>query len=217
MKLLQNRGYRVQPYKVGPDYVDTEYHTRITGNPSRNLDMFLVQDNARMKTLFEKEAGNADICVIEGVMGLFDGLGVDKDFCSSAGVAKQLDCSVLLVVNGQSASTSVAAVVKGFVDFDPKLNICGVIINKVASETHYQLIKKAVELYTDVPVFGYLKREKGVELPSRQLGLVPDREINDVTEKIQQVAESLEATFELDQLLERLPNEKIRYTPPYML
>ena len=215
MKLLQNRGYRVQPYKVGPDYVDTEYHTRITGNPSRNLDMFLVQDNARMKTLFEKEAGNADICVIEGVMGLFDGLGVDKDFCSSAGVAKQLDCSVLLVVNGQSASTSVAAVVKGFVDFDPKLNICGVIINKVASETHYQLIKKAVELYTDVPVFGYLKREKGVELPSRQLGLVPDREINDVTEKIQQVAESLEATFELDQLLERLPNEKIRYTPPY--
>ena len=102
MKLLQNRGYRVQPYKVGPDYVDTEYHTRITGNPSRNLDMFLVQDNARMKTLFEKEAGNADICVIEGVMGLFDGLGVDKDFCSSAGVAKQLDCSVLLVVNGQS-------------------------------------------------------------------------------------------------------------------
>lgn len=80
MKLLQNRGYRVQPYKVGPDYVDTEYHTRITGNPSRNLDMFLVQDNARMKTLFEKEAGNADICVIEGVMGLFDGLGGRQGF-----------------------------------------------------------------------------------------------------------------------------------------
>lgn len=215
MKLLQNRGYLIQPYKVGPDYVDTEYHTRITGRASRNLDMFLVQDNARMRALFEKEAQKADICVIEGVMGLFDGLGVDKDFCSSAGVAKQLDCPVLLVVNGQSASTSVAAVIKGFADFDPDLNICGVIINKVASETHYQLIKKAVEKYTNVPVFGYLKREKGAELPSRQLGLVPDREINNVTEKILQVAESLERTFGLDQLLDRLPNEQVRFTAPH--
>lgn len=214
MKLLQNRGFQIQPYKVGPDYVDTEYHTRITGKPSRNLDMFLVQDSTRLQLLFEKEAQHADICVIEGVMGLFDGLGVDKDFCSSAGVAKQLNCPVLLVVNGQSASTSVAAVVKGFAEFDPDLMICGVIINKVAFETHYQLIKKAVETYTNVPVFGYLKREKGVELPSRQLGLVPDREISDATEKIQQVAESLDRTFDLNGLFEKLPNEKVSYSSP---
>ncbi|MGG5369308.1 cobyrinic acid a,c-diamide synthase [Enterococcus sp. AZ196] len=214
MKLLQNHGYRIQPYKVGPDYVDTQYHTRITGKPSRNLDMFLVQDDERLQTLFEKEAQQVDICVIEGVMGLFDGLGVNKDFCSSAGVAKQLNCPVLLVVNGQSASTSVAAVVKGFSDFDPAVMICGVIINKVASDTHYQLIKKAVETYTKVPVFGYLKREEGVALPSRQLGLVPDREINDVDEKIEQVAASLEKTFDFNGLLEKLPEEKISYRAP---
>ncbi len=214
MKLLQNQGYQIQPYKVGPDYVDTEYHTRITGKPSRNLDMFLIQDSTRLQSLFAKEAQHADICVIEGVMGLFDGLGVDKDFCSSAGIAKQLNCPVLLVVNGQSASTSVAAVVKGFAEFDRAVMISGVIINKVASETHYQLIKKAIETYTDVPVFGYLKRAEGVELPSRQLGLVPDREINDVTEKIQQVAESLEETVDLNSLLEKLPDEKVFYQSP---
>ncbi|WP_090405504.1 cobyrinate a,c-diamide synthase [Enterococcus malodoratus] len=214
MKLLQNQGYQIQPYKVGPDYVDTEYHTRITGKPSRNLDMFLIQDSTRLQSLFAKEAQHADICVIEGVMGLFDGLGVDKDFCSSAGIAKQLNCPVLLVVNGQSASTSVAAVIKGFAEFDRAVMICGVIINKVASETHYQLIKKAIETYTDVPVFGYLKRAEGVELPSRQLGLVPDREINDVTEKIQQVAESLEKTVDLNSLLEKLPDEKVFYQSP---
>lgn len=209
LKLLQKQGYHVQPYKVGPDYVDTEYHTRITGTASRNLDMFLVNDRERLNYLFEKEAVKADICVIEGVMGLFDGLGVDKDYCSSAGIAKQLDCPVLLVVNGQSASTSVAALVKGFAEFDPELTICGVIINKVASENHYQLIKKAVETYTDVPVFGYLKREQGIELPSRQLGLVPDREIADVLQKVEQVADDLEKTVDIKRLLTGLSEESI--------
>lgn len=145
MKLLQKQGYKIQPYKVGPDYVDTEYHTRITGKHSRNLDMFLVPNTDCLRSLFEKEAHQADICVIEGVMGLFDGLGVDKDYCSSAGIAKLLNCPVLLVVDGQSASTSVAAVVKGFANFDPEVNICGVLINKVASETHYQLIRKRLK------------------------------------------------------------------------
>ncbi|MGM0216211.1 cobyrinate a,c-diamide synthase [Enterococcus sp. AZ109] len=212
MKLLQEQGYRVQPYKVGPDYVDTEYHTRITGTPSRNLDMFLINDQDRLRYLFEKEAGKADICVIEGVMGLFDGLGSDKDCCSSSGVAKLLDCPVILVVNGQSASTSMAALVKGFAEFDPDLKICGVIINKVASETHYQLIKAAIERYTIVPVFGYLKRNQGVELPSRQLGLIPDREIADVLTRIDQAAYALKETVNLSGMLASLPDETIKFT-----
>lgn len=217
LQLLQEQGLRVQPFKVGPDYVDTEYHTRVTGTASRNLDMFLVKDKARLQQLFEKEASQCDISVIEGVMGLFDGLGVDKDYCSSAGVAKQLDCPVLLVVNGQSASTSVAAVVKGFAEFDPQLTICGVIINKLASENHYQLIKKAIETYTNVPVYGYLRRNQGVELPSRQLGLVPDREIDDVLEKIKEVAEDMRETVEWERLLADLPEETVEYTPPHYL
>ncbi|MBO1308012.1 cobyrinate a,c-diamide synthase [Enterococcus sp. 669A] len=213
LKLLQDQGYRVQPYKVGPDYVDTEYHTRITGTASRNLDMFLINDQERLRYLFEKEAGKADLCVIEGVMGLFDGLGSDKDCCSSSGVAKLLDCPVILVVNGQSASTSMAALVKGFAEFDPDLKISGVIVNKVASENHYQLIKAAIERYTDVPVFGYLKRNQGVELPSRQLGLIPDREISDVLSKIDQVAEALKETVDLTALLASLPEETINFVP----
>ncbi|GCF95197.1 cobyrinate a,c-diamide synthase [Enterococcus florum] len=214
LKLLQEQGLNVQPYKVGPDYVDTEYHTRITGKKSRNLDMFLVNESERLNYLFEKEAHKADIAVIEGVMGLFDGLGVDKDYCSSAGVAKQLDCPVLLVVNGQSASTSIAALVKGFAEFDPELTICGVVINKVASENHYLLIKKAVETYTAVPVLGYLIREHGITLPSRQLGLVPDREIADVTSKITQVAASLNQTVDWQRLLQLLPEEEIVFHEP---
>lgn len=213
LQLLQEQGLKVQPYKVGPDYVDTEYHTRITGTASRNLDMFLIEDPERLRYLFEKEASQADICVIEGVMGLFDGLGSDKDCCSSAGVAKLLDCPVLLVVNGQSASTSVAALVKGFAEFDPEIKLCGVVINKVASENHYQLIKKAVERYTSVPVMGYLQRNQSVELPSRQLGLVPDREIENVLTKIDQVAEAMAQTIDLTSLLTSLPEETIHFTP----
>lgn len=213
LQLLQEQGLKVQPYKVGPDYVDTEYHTRITGTASRNLDMFLIEDPLRLRYLFEKEASKADICVIEGVMGLFDGLGSDKDCCSSAGVAKLLECPVLLVVNGQSASTSVAALVKGFAEFDPDLKLCGVVINKVASENHYQLIKKAVERYTSIPVIGYLQRNQAVELPSRQLGLVPDREIENVLTKIDQVAKAMAQTLDIPSLLANLPDETIHFSP----
>ena len=96
LQALINRGLKVQPYKVGPDYVDTEYHTRVTQLASRNLDMFLVQEKETLNQLFKKEAHLADIAVIEGVMGLFDGFGISKDYCSSAGVAKQLACPGLL-------------------------------------------------------------------------------------------------------------------------
>ncbi|MDH6363389.1 cobyrinic acid a,c-diamide synthase [Enterococcus sp. PF1-24] len=209
MQLLMNQGFVVQPYKVGPDYVDTEYHSRITGRSSRNLDMFLIRDEARLAELFQRQAATADICVIEGVMGLFDGFGVDKDYCSSSGIAKQLNCPVILVVDGQSASTSVAAVVKGFLDFDEELTIAGVIINKVASENHYQLIKKAIEKYTKAEVLGYLPRNLGIQLPSRQLGLVPDREIADVLAKVQQVADLLKKTVNLEKLLALLAEEEV--------
>lgn len=211
LQLLMDRGFAVQPYKVGPDYVDTEYHTRITQRPSRNLDMFMVKEASRVQELFAKEACHSDICVIEGVMGLFDGLGVDKDYCSSAGVAKLLDCPVVLIVDGKSASTSVAAVVKGFLDFDPELDICGVIVNKVASQTHYELIKKAIETYTNTQVLGYLQRNPDIQLPSRQLGLVPDREIDNVMEKVKKIAASLAQTLDLDGLLQLLPEEEVHY------
>lgn len=214
LKALIDRGLKVQPYKVGPDYVDTEYHTRVTELASRNLDMFLVQEKETLNQLFKKEAHLADIAVIEGVMGLFDGFGISKDYCSSAGVAKQLACPVLLVVDGKSASTSVAAVVKGFLEFDSDLDILGVIVNNVASLNHYQLIKTAIETYTTAKVFGYLKKDTSLSLPSRQLGLVPDRELADVLDKISLVATRLEETVDLDGILDSLQDEVVIYEEP---
>ena len=204
LEILKRRGLNVQPFKVGPDYVDTKYHSRITKNPSRNLDSFLVRDKKVLNYLFEKAAYESDVSVIEGVMGLFDGFGIDKDSCSSSSVAKQLDCPVILVVNGKSASTSIAAVVKGFEEFDEELNIMGVVINNIASENHYSLVKGAIEKYTRTKVYGYIPKNPAFALPSRQLGLVPDNEIDDVMEKIHLIADSIEKTVNIESLLNDL-------------
>jgi len=114
LECFKRRQLNVLPFKVGPDYVDTKFHSRITKNSSRNLDAFLVQNKEVINYLFYNKAYLGDIAVIEGVMGLFDGFGIDKDCCSSSSVAKQLDCPVLLVIDGKSSSTSIAAIVKGF-------------------------------------------------------------------------------------------------------
>ncbi|HAA7979913.1 TPA_asm: cobyrinic acid a,c-diamide synthase, partial [Listeria monocytogenes] len=154
MHALKKRGLRVQPFKVGPDYIDTNYHQAITGVASINLDSFLIDDDAMLATLFQKHRESADISVIEGVMGLFDGLGIDRDNASTSFVAKCTKTPVILVVDGKAISTSAAAIVDGFNRFDPELTIAGVIINRVASENHFSLIKGAIERYTDVPVLG---------------------------------------------------------------
>lgn len=110
---------------------------------------------------------DADIAVIEGVMGLYDGYGTDPDYCSTAAMAKQLGCPVILLVDGKAVSTSIAATVMGFQHFDPTLNIAGVIVNRVNSESHFQLLKTAIEHYCAVPVLGYVPRVDGVALPER--------------------------------------------------
>ena len=154
LKALTDMGYKVQPYKIGPDYIDTSYHIRITKNSSRNLDNFLIPDSNYLKWSYYRWHQNSDVAVVEGVMGLYDGLGTDKDCASSASVAKQLNLPVVLIIDGKSTSTSAAAIVHGFSSFDPDVNIVGVIVNRVASETHYQLIKGAIERYTDIEVLG---------------------------------------------------------------
>lgn len=209
LQALKNRGLMVQPFKVGPDYVDTQYHSRITECASRNLDSFLVRDPSVINYLFNKEAVQSDVALIEGVMGLFDGFGIDKDCCSSSSIAKQLDCPVLLVVNGKSASTSIAATVKGFIDFDTDLNIVGVVINNIASENHYSLVKGAIEKYTNTTVYGYIPKNADFSLPSRQLGLVPNNEIDNVLSIIQRIASQIEKSVDIDRLLSDLGEDNI--------
>ncbi|EAC3023597.1 cobyrinate a,c-diamide synthase [Listeria monocytogenes] len=201
MHALKKRGLRVQPFKVGPDYIDTNYHQAITGVASINLDSFLIDDDAMLATLFQKHGESADISVIEGVMGLFDGLGIDRDNASTSFVAKCTKTPVILVVDGKAISTSAAAIVDGFNRFDPELTIAGVIINRVASENHFSLIKGAIERYTDVPVLGYLPKNAAVALPERHLGLVPKEEMTELETKWELLGDLIAEHVDLDRLL----------------
>ncbi len=173
LTVLQRLGLRVQPLKSART-ISTP-HSAVTGVPSRNLDSFMLPEPT-LNALFTQHLPAADVAVIEGVMGLFDGYGTDPHYCSSAGLAKQLGVPVILLVDGKAVSTSIAATVMGFCHFDPQLPIAGVIVNRVNSDSHYQLLKQAIEHYCAVPVLGYVPTVPGVALPERHLGLVTARE-----------------------------------------
>ncbi|POT59538.1 cobyrinic acid a,c-diamide synthase [Citrobacter amalonaticus] len=200
LSLLKQRGLHVQPCKVGPDYLDTGWHTAVSGTASRNLDSFMLAEPI-LNALFCELMQQADIAVIEGVMGLYDGYGTDPNYCSTAAMAKQLGCPVILLVDGKAVSTSIAATVMGFQHFDPSLNIAGVIVNRVNSESHFQLLKTAIEQYCLVPVLGYVPRTEGVSLPERHLGLVTARESVVKAQPWQDFAATLERTLDIDRLL----------------
>lgn len=197
---LGGRGLRVQPCKVGPDYLDTGWHQAVSGVASCNLDSFMLPE-ATLNALFSRHLQQADIAVIEGVMGLYDGYGSDPDYCSSAAMARQLGCPVILVVDGKAVSTSIAATVLGFQQFDPALNIAGVIVNRVNSESHYQLLKQAIENYCRVPVLGRVPVCSAVALPSRHLGLVGAGEQTCSLAPWQAFGQMLEQTIDIDRLL----------------
>ncbi|MFG3336329.1 cobyrinate a,c-diamide synthase [Streptomyces tendae] len=171
MAALTGRGLAVSPHKVGPDYIDPGYHALATGRVGRNLDAYLCGPEL-VGPLFLHGARGCDIAVVEGVMGLYDGAAGEGELASTAQVAKLLRAPVVLVVDASSQSRSVAALVHGFVSWDPEVRIGGVILNKVASERHEGLLREAVDS-VGVPVLGVLRRAARVETPSRHLGLVP--------------------------------------------
>nr|WP_127895970.1 cobyrinate a,c-diamide synthase [Streptomyces sp. S10(2018)] len=171
MAALTGRGLAVSPHKVGPDYIDPGYHALATGRVGRNLDAYLCGPEL-VGPLFLHGARGCDIAVVEGVMGLYDGAAGEGELASTAQVAKLLRAPVVLVVDASSQSRSVAALVHGFVSWDPEVRIGGVILNKVASDRHEVLLREAVDS-VGVPVLGVLRRAAPVETPSRHLGLVP--------------------------------------------
>ncbi|WP_435877298.1 cobyrinate a,c-diamide synthase [Streptomyces albogriseolus] len=171
MAALSARGMAVSPHKVGPDYIDPGYHALATGRVGRNLDAYLCGAEL-VAPLFAHGARGCDIAVVEGVMGLFDGAAGEGELASTAQVAKVLRAPVVLVVDASAQARSVAALVHGFVSFDPEVRVGGVILNKVGSERHEVLLREALEA-TGVPVMGVLRRAARVETPSRHLGLVP--------------------------------------------
>ncbi len=200
LRALCRRNLAVQPFKVGPDYIDTAWHTKVTRVPSHNLDAFML-DEPTLKALFNQQTQNADVAVIEGVMGLYDGYGSDPYYCSGAGIAKTLGCPVILVVDGKAMSTSAGAIVMGFQQFGKDINIAGVIFNHVNSDTHYQLLKRAVETYCQVPVLGRLPKLPTIELPSRHLGLMTAQESQDMDSQWDELANAIEEFVDVDTLL----------------
>ena len=168
MAALKHRQLKVQPYKVGPDYIDPSHHTAICGRPSRNLDTYIMGIDGVERTV-ARTSGDADIAVVEGVMGLFDGID-STEIASSAHVAKTLNLPVILVINVHGMSRSAAALLKGYSEFDPEVRIAGVILNQVGSQRHSELVKNS--LPDDIPVVGEIPRRKDIEVPSRHLGSV---------------------------------------------
>jgi cobyrinic acid a,c-diamide synthase len=174
MAAFAERGRSVAGFKVGPDFIDPSYHALATGRPGRNLDAFLSGPDM-VAPLFVHGAAGADLAIVEGVMGMFDGAAGAGELASTAQVAKLLRAPVLLVVDCSAIARSVAAIVYGFASFDPEVGIAGLILNRVASDRHEELLRQALGPL-GVPVVGVLRRHEALATPRRHLGLVPAAE-----------------------------------------
>ncbi len=167
MALLTSKGYRVQPYKCGPDYIDTKFHSQVCGRPSVNLDTFMASE-PHMKEVYNRYIVDADVCVVEGMMGMYD--GYDRDRGSSAEIASMLGLPVVLVVDARSAAYSMAPLLSGFVSFRKDVNVCGVIFNKVGSARHCDMLRQVCD-DLHIECLGCLPKHSSLEQGSRYLGL----------------------------------------------
>lgn len=194
---LRRRGLRVRSFKVGPDYIDPMFHRHVTGQACYNLDPMLTSE-AYVQQCFSQRAG--DCAIVEGVMGLFDGAAGQKDFSSTAHIARLLDLPILLVVDCSRLSYSVAAIVHGYRSLDPRLKFAGVVLNRVGSDRHLELLKSALEPL-EIPILGVLRRQNEIEIPDRHLGLVPTDELPELHELIDRLAHLGETCFDWTALM----------------
>ena len=191
------RGRTIQPFKVGPDYLDPQLLGATAGRSCRNLDLTLCGE-AWVRRAFHGYARDTDLALVEGVMGLFDGVGCSQDG-STAAVAQQLNLPLVLVVDASGQAASLAAVVKGFRDHDPRLHFAGVVLNRVRSERHQHLLREVLASI-DMPLLGCLPRHPALDLPSRHLGLAPAHELLQQEQRRQQWAALAEEHLDLQRL-----------------
>ncbi|MGP7817183.1 cobyrinate a,c-diamide synthase [Niallia sp. 01092] len=201
MSALQKKGYTVQGFKCGPDYIDPTYHTAVTGRTSRNLDSWMLNHDM-VKEIACLGSKGADISIIEGVMGFFDGKNPTNNDGTTAEISIITKSPVVLVVNCASMARSAAAIVKGFQAFLEEANIVGVIANRIGSEGHFKIVKTAIEQECNIPVIGYLKRNQDVAIPERHLGLVPSVERGELDSFFVQLGELVLETIDVEQLYE---------------
>lgn len=200
MKALSEK-YNVQPFKVGPDYIDPSYHTLATGNVSRNLDSFFMS-SGQIRDSYFKATEDKDLAVIEGVRGLYEGIDSINDIGSTSSIAKALNAPVILIINSRSLVKSAAALVIGFKTLDPKVNIAGVILNKVKNKAHYLKTKKSIEELSNVEVIGGINRNDSISIEERHLGLVPAVEKENSLKFIDIWSKIIKESINLDRLVE---------------
>jgi cobyrinic acid a,c-diamide synthase len=208
---LRRRGVAVQTAKAGPDYIDPAFHAAATGRPSINLDSWAMPPSL-LDALMDGAAGHADMIVVEGVMGLFDGIEAPPGRTgSTADLAQRFGLPVLLVVDVSGQSHSAAAVIRGFATHDPKVRIGGVVLNRVGSERHLKLVAGAVSAL-GVPVLGSISRDAALSLPERHLGLVQAREHGDLDIRLERLADMAERHLDLDAIVALASTPRV--TPP---
>ncbi|MDD2708508.1 MAG: cobyrinate a,c-diamide synthase [Verrucomicrobiae bacterium] len=197
---LRKRGLRVQPFKCGPDYLDAGHHRRASGAASRNLDPWMMGEDG-VDLSYRRASAHADISVVEGVMGLFDGASPADITGSTAHVAKLLALPVILVVNGRGMARSIAAMVGGYARFETGVNIIGVIANRVGSERHANLLSESLAAARLPPLLGWLPGDKQWEIPERHLGLMADTETQQSDAWYDSLAEAVTQRMDLNRLL----------------
>lgn len=199
LRALTRRGLTVSSFKCGPDYIDPMFHSRMLHTSSRNLDTFFT-DREMTRYLFARGAKDADISVMEGVMGYYDGMGVTSTAASSSDLAEVTETPVLLIVNVRGMSLSAAALIQGFLSYRTPSRIRGVILNQISGMVYRELAEQ-IEKELPIPVFGYVPKAPELTLESRHLGLVMPDEVDGLNEKLDRLAETLEETLDIDGIL----------------
>ena len=208
LQALVNRGQKIVSFKCGPDYIDPMFHGKVIGTKSRNLDTFFT-DADTTRYLYEKNTEGFDLAVVEGVMGYYDGLGGIRTEGSTYDVARTLDLPAILIVNCRGASLSVLATVRGFLEYQKDSHICGVILNQISPMIYGQL-RMLIEQELQIRVFGYVPKMENLSLDSRHLGLVLPGEIRALQKKLNDLAEKLEETLDLDGMISEIKTAEYR-------
>lgn len=208
-KAFRRKGFSVQPFKKGPDYIDPSWLTVATGRSCRNLDLFLIPKEKLIRFFWQASRG-VDLAIIEGAMGLYDGLD-SVGYGTSAEIARLLNVPILLTVNATRMTDSIAAMVTGYQHFDPDIHIAGIILNQVAGNRHERKLRNAVEKYCKIPIVGSIPRDPELHIPERHLGLIPSRESEKADSTVEHIGRKMEAFLDLDHIL-AIARE---FTPPH--
>ena len=212
---LTEMDIEVQTFKKGPDYIDPMWLSRATARPCQNLDYYTMSEQEILNA-FSYYSHKARFSLIEGNKGLFDGLDLDGTN-SNAALAKLLSCPVVIVIDSQGMTRGIAPLILGYLDFDHRLNIAGVILNKVGGARHEKKLRATIEHYTDIPVLGVIQKNKDLEIPERHLGLTPTNEAPEVQAKINKITSLVATQIDLDAIMKIADKAHVKSVPAPVL